>query len=124
MISSRNCKFTNKIFPIAGYVGAGSPDLDLAMAVEMSQLYTNREEASNRPCCKGEEDKKSIVEEKELNMAIELSLQEVQQKSRQSRFAAKSISTDGAEGELAKNVQEKVPHHFTYISEETNEAVR
>ena len=94
------------------------------MAVEMSQLYTNREEASNQPCCKGENDKKAIDEEKELNMAIKLSLQEVQQKSRQTRFAAKSISTDGAEGELAKNVQEKVPHHFTYISEETNETVR
>ena len=68
---------------------AGSPDLDLAMAVEMSQLYTDKKEV---PTYQEEEEGNMTTEEKELHLAIKLSLREVQQKTRQSRFAAKSVS--------------------------------
>ena len=94
------------------------------MAVEMSQLYTKMDKESNQSNCNNVEDESNAVEEEELSMAIELSLKEVQKRSRQSRFAAKSMSTDGAEGELSKNIQERAPPHFIYISEETNETVR
>ena len=68
---------------------AGSPDLDLAMTVEMSQLYTDKKEV---PTYQEEEEGNMTTEEKELHLAIKLSLREVQQKTRQSRFAAKSVS--------------------------------
>ena len=102
----------------------GSPDLDLAMAVEMSQLYAGKREASNQPKFISTEAESNTDEEEEISIAIELSLKEVQKKNRQSRFTAKSMSADGAEGELANNVQEKAPMHFVQISEETNATVR
>ena len=105
-------------------MGAGSPDLDLAMAVEMSQLYTYKKGDSTKACSEIVANENGAVEEKELSLAIELSLKEVNRKNRQSRFSAKSISTDGTEGELARNVQEKVPVHFPNISEEASETVR
>ena len=48
----------------------------------------------------------------------------MQKRNRQTRFAAKSMSTDGAEGELAKNVQEQVTPECIQISKEANATVR
>ena len=42
-------------------------------------------------------------EEEEISMAIKLLLKEVQNRNFQSRFSGKSMSTEGAEGEMAKN---------------------
>ena len=63
---------------VAGYLGAGSPDLDLAMAVEMSQLYTKRDKSVDQSNCKVSEVESNAEEEEEISMAIGLSLKEVQ----------------------------------------------
>ena len=54
---------------VTGFEVSGSPDLDLAMAVEMSQLYTKKEEKKEK-----EDQEKINNEEEEISMAIELSL--------------------------------------------------
>ena len=109
---------------VAGYLGAGSPDLDLAMAVEMSQLYTKRDKSVDQSNCQVSDGESNAEEEEEISMAIELSLKEVQKRNRQTRFSAESMSTDGAEGELAKNVQEQVTPECFQISKEANATVR
>ena len=104
---------------------AGSPDLDLAMAVEMSQLYSKTMGATQKLNARSSESDKDVKEEEEISMAIELSFKDIQRKNRQSRFSTKSMSTDGAEGELRKNVQEKTPLKYDiHISEEANATVR
>ena len=101
----------------------GSPDLDLAMAVEMSQLYGKSLGATQKLHARSTDLKYDVKEEEEISMAIELSFKDIQKKK--SRFSTKSMSTDGAEGELRKNVQDKVPVKCDFhISEEANATVR
>ena len=74
--------------------------------------------------CQVSDGESNADEEEEISIAIELSLKEVQKRNRQTRFSAKSMSTDGAEGELAKNVQEQVTPDYIQVSKEANATVR
>jgi len=68
----------------SGYVGAGSPDLDLAIAVEMSQLYNEKEITVKENC-----EKEPQIQDADLDLAIELSLKD--QKHRQTRWVGGGV---------------------------------